>query len=182
MSRIGKLPIQIPESVTVEITERRINVRGPKGELSERLLPGFAVAQTGSELSVSPSRDTETTRRNYGLMRTLLYNMVVGVSEGFEKQLEIRGVGYRGQMQGDNLVLNLGFSHPVTVTPPPGVSIAVANNTQITVSGFNKQQVGMVAANIRALKKPEPYKGKGIKYAGEHIRRKAGKATAKGAA
>lgn len=182
MSRIGKLPIPVPEGVSIDITERVITVRGPKGELHQAILPGFAVEQAADNaLTIVIKRQTVNTAKYYGLLRTLVANMVTGVSAGFEKQLEIRGVGFRASMQGANLVLNLGFSHPITVAPPEGIVLAVANNTQLTVSGYDKQKVGAVAAQIRALKKPEPYKGKGIIYAGEHVRRKAGKAAAKGA-
>lgn len=182
MSRIGKLPIEIPESVMVKINNHLVIIRGPQGELEQRILPGFHVTQTDNQLIVTPQHKTPETQRFYGLLRTLLNNMVIGVSRGFAKELEIKGVGYRAQMQGRDLVLRLGFSHPIAVTPPEGVLITVANNTRITVAGYDKQKVGAVAANIRALKKPEPYKGKGIKYIDERIRRKAGKTAAKGAA
>jgi len=182
MSRIGKLPIALPEGVTIEMTDQLITVKGPKGELKQPILPGFAIEQDDGMLTIVIKRENVNTAKYFGLLRTLVANMVTGVTAGFEKQLEIRGVGFRAAMQGSNLVLNLGFSHPITITPPEGITLAVANNTQLTVTGYDKQKVGAVAAQIRALKKPEPYKGKGIIYAGEHVRRKAGKAAAKGAA
>ncbi len=182
MSRIGKLPITIPAGVTVEITSKSVTVKGSKGELSQPVFDGFTIEQTDDQLTVKPVREEDAGGKFYGLLRTLLSNMIVGVSEGFTKELEIQGVGYRAAMKGTNLELNLGFSHPVNITPPPGVELSVANNTRITVAGYDKQKVGLIAAEIRALKKPEPYKGKGIRYLGEHVRRKAGKTAAKGAA
>lgn len=182
MSRIGKQPITVPAGVSVEISAKSITVKGAKGELSQPVFKGFTIEQTDDQLIVKPAKEQDAGGKFYGLLRTLLNNMIVGVSEGFNKELEIQGVGYRASMQGTNLVLNLGFSHPITITPPTGVELNVTNNTKITVSGYDKQKVGLIAAEIRALKKPEPYKGKGIRYVGEHVRRKAGKTAAKGAA
>ena len=181
MSRIGRQPIQIPDGVTLEVHNQVVTVKGSKGELTTKIIEGFNVEQKDGVVTVVPQNLTEANRKFYGLSRSLIANMIEGVSKGFEKQLEIQGVGYRAQMEGANLVLALGFSHKITVTPPEGITITVENNTKITVSGYDKQQVGMTAANIRALKKPEPYKGKGIRYIDEHVRRKAGKTAAKGA-
>jgi len=180
MSRIGKQPITVPAGVEVTITEEQIMVKGPKGELTSKRLPGFKMEQAENVLTISKVEETPDTHKFYGLQRTLINNMVVGVSEGFSKVLEINGVGYRGTMEGKNLNLSLGFSHKVLFTPPEGVDIKVEGNT-VTVSGYDKQKVGEAAAKIRSFRKPEPYKGKGIKYAGEHVRRKAGKTAAKGA-
>ncbi len=177
MSRIGKLPIQIPEGVQVAIDAKSVEVTGPKGSLKTPVLKGFEIANTDGQLVVTLKADTPDTQKQYGLMRTLLANMILGVSEGYKKELEVKGVGFRVQMKGTTLVMNLGFSHPIEYNPPEGVEISVNQNT-ITVAGFDKQAVGESAAQIRAFKKPEPYKGKGIRYVGEHVRRKAGKAAA----
>ncbi|HET7059931.1 MAG TPA: 50S ribosomal protein L6 [Candidatus Saccharimonadales bacterium] len=174
MSRVGKEPIQIPSGVSVKINDAEITVSGSKGELKQFTMPGIIVKQEGDELIVSRANDEPQNRAKHGLMRALLYNMVKGVSEGFSRKLEINGVGYRVAQQGTDLKLNLGFSHDVIYKVPQGVATAVEQNT-ITVSGISKQQVGQVASEIRALRKPEPYKGKGIKYAGERILRKSGK-------
>lgn len=174
MSRIGKLPIAIPSGVTITIDPDEITVAGPKGTLKQFAMPGVTVAQEDGKVVVTRVNDEATNRAKHGLMRSLLNNMVAGVSGGFSKKLEINGVGYRVAMQGADLKLNLGFSHDVIYKLPTGVAAAVEQNT-ITVSGIDKQQVGQVAAEIRALKKPEPYKGKGIKYADERIIRKSGK-------
>jgi large subunit ribosomal protein L6 len=174
MSRIGKLPISIPSGVTITVDSDRITVNGAKGSLSQALLPGVKVNQTDGVLTVTRVDDQPSNRANHGLMRALVNNMVVGVTEGFSKKLEINGVGYRVALAGNGLKLNLGFSHDVNYTVMTGVTVAVDQNI-ITVSGISKQQVGQVAAEIRALKKPEPYKGKGIKYLGERIVRKSGK-------
>lgn len=180
MSRIGKQPINVPAGVEVTITDEQVVVKGAKGELTQKRLPGLKVEQVDSQIVVSKQLENDETQRFFGLQRTLINNMVVGVSEGFSKVLEINGVGYRGTMEGKNLNLSLGFSHKVLYTPPEGVELKVEGNT-ITVSGYDKQRVGEAAAKIRSYRKPEPYKGKGIKYAGEHVRRKAGKTAAKGA-
>lgn len=185
MSRIGKQPIELPENVTVVIDGLSVNVTGPKGELKHKLMPGFVLEQkeTRLELSIADKDKEAQLSQYYGLMRTLVANMVVGVSEGFSKVLEVNGVGFRVNLQGQKLELNLGFSHPILYTAPEGIELAVdQNQNTITVSGIDKQLVGEVAAQIRSFKKPEPYKGKGIKYQGEHIRRKAGKAAAKAGA
>ncbi len=174
MSRIGKLPIAIPSGVTITVDDAEITVAGSKGTLKQFTLPGITVAQVENEVIVSRENDEATNRAKHGLMRALVNNMVVGVSTGFSKKLEINGVGYRVAMQGADLKLNLGFSHDVIYKMPAGVNAAI-EGTNITVSGISKQQVGQIAAEIRALKKPEPYKGKGIKYEGERIIRKSGK-------
>ncbi len=174
MSRIGKLPIDIPSGVTITVDQGWITVAGSKGTLKQFTMPGITVAQEGTQILVTRVDDEAVHRSKHGLMRTLVSNMVVGVSKGFEKKLEINGVGYRVAMAGQGLKMNLGFSHDVNYALPQGVSASVEQNT-ITISGIDKQQVGQVAAEIRALKKPEPYKGKGIKYVGERIIRKSGK-------
>lgn len=174
MSRVGKLPIAIPSGVTITVDDSEITVKGTKGELKQFTMPGVTVKQEGDELVVTRVNDEPKIRAKHGLMRALLQNMVTGVSEGFSRKLEINGVGYRVAQQGTDLKLNIGLSHDVIYHVPAGVTTAVEQNT-ITVSGISKQQVGQVAAEIRALKKPEPYKGKGIKYAGERIIRKSGK-------
>jgi large subunit ribosomal protein L6 len=174
MSRIGKLPIAIPSGVTITVDTDEITVSGSKGTLKQFLLPEITVVQEDGQIIVTRSDDMPKNRAKHGLMRALINNMVEGVSNGFSKKLEINGVGYRVALQGTGLKLNLGFSHDVIFPLPAGINAAVEQNT-ITVSGISKQQVGQVAAEIRALKKPEPYKGKGIKYEGEHIIRKSGK-------
>jgi large subunit ribosomal protein L6 len=179
MSRIGRKPITIPSGVTVELSDRHVVVTGPKGHLELDILPGIRIDQKDGVISVSKETETPETGRLYGLMRTLLDNMVTGVSQGFTRVLEINGVGFRAAIAGNVITLSLGFSHPVIFTLPDGVEAKIEKNT-ITLSGFDKQLVGQVAANLRALKKPEPYKGKGIKYAEEQIKRKAGKTATKG--
>ena len=179
MSRIGRQPINIPEGVTVSIADGTVSVKGPKGELSAKVLKGLEVSHKDNQVIVTQKTVNPDTQKQFGLQRTVINNMVVGVSEGFKKELEINGVGFRAQMKGKTLEMSLGFSHPVEYNAPDGVEVSVNQNV-ITVSGYDKQKVGATAANIRMLKKPEPYKGKGIKYVGEHIRRKAGKAAAKG--
>jgi large subunit ribosomal protein L6 len=174
MSRVGKLPIAIPSGVTITVEPDEITVAGSKGTLKQFTMPDIEVKQEGDQLIISRANDEPKIRAKHGLMRALLNNMVAGVSQGFTKKLEINGVGYRVAMQGTDLKLNLGFSHDVIYKIPAGVNAAVEQNT-ITVTGIDKQQVGQVAAEIRALKKPEPYKGKGIKYEGERILRKSGK-------
>lgn len=176
MSRIGKRPITVPDKVTVNIEGQNIKVKGPKGEL-ERVLPSLvSVEQDGSTLSVKRQDDSRVSRQRHGLSRTLVSNMIDGVSKGFEKRLSIQGVGYRAQVKGKQLILNVGYSKPVEIDPPEGIQLAVENNTQVIVTGINKEVVGNVAARIRAVRPPEPYKGKGIRYLGEIVRRKAGKA------
>jgi large subunit ribosomal protein L6 len=175
MSRIGKKPIPIPNNVEVVLDEHAVRVKGPKGELAERLHPHVVVTVEEGNVSVSVSDpDQKHDRALWGLFRQLLANMVTGVTEGFKKELEISGVGFRAQVNGRTLVLNLGFSHPVEMSIPEGLTVTVEKNV-ITVSGSDKQRVGQFAAEIKSLRKPDPYKAKGIKYAGEVIRRKAGK-------
>jgi large subunit ribosomal protein L6 len=174
MSRVGKLPIKIPSGVTITTTDEDITVSGGKGALKQFSMPDITVKQEGEELIVSRANDQPKIRAKHGLMRALLNNMVAGVSTGFSRKLEIQGVGYRVAAQGADLKFNLGFSHDVIYKIPQGITANIEQNT-ITVSGIDKQQVGQVAAEIRALKKPEPYKGKGIRYEGERIIRKAGK-------
>jgi large subunit ribosomal protein L6 len=174
MSRIGKLPIAIPSGVTITIDPEFITVAGSKGTLKQFTMPGVKVTQEDGQVIVTRINDEPQNRAKHGLMRTLINNMVVGVSTGFSKQLELNGVGFRVALAGAGLKFNIGFSHEVNYTLPQGVTATVEQNI-ITVSGIDKQQVGQVAAEIRALKKPEPYKGKGIKYVGERIIRKSGK-------
>lgn len=174
MSRIGKLPIQIPSGVTITVDSGDVVVKGPKGELTQFITPAVDVKVDDGSLSVHPKDQSREARAQHGLMRALINNMVTGVTKGFEKKLEVNGVGFRVGMSGSDLEMSLGFSHPVKYHAPEGVQIST-NKMEITVSGINKQQVGQVAAEIRGLKKPEPYKGKGIKYADETILRKAGK-------
>jgi large subunit ribosomal protein L6 len=179
MSRIGRQPITIPARVSVEIQSRRVKVAGPKGALELELLPTVTAEQIGDQLIISQAANRPETAKTFGLMRTLVANMVTGVAEGFSRQLEIHGVGYRASVAGSTVNLNLGFSHPVAFALPAGIEAKVEKNV-ITISGPDKQTVGQVAADLRALKKPEPYKGKGIKYSDEHVRRKAGKTAVKG--
>lgn len=176
MSRIGKMPVPVPSGVTVDIKGDNIKVKGPKGELSRTLPPEMIIKLEGDVLTVSHPSDVGKHRSYHGLTRSLVANMVQGVSQGFEKTLEIVGVGYRAEKAGDKLVLRVGFSHSVEVTPPPGVSLNVEGNNRIKVSGINKEDVGETAAEIRAIRPPDAYKGKGIRYAGEVVRLKAGKA------
>ena len=176
MSRIGKRPITIPSKVTVTINGSHVAVKGPKGELSRVRPSAVTVEQEGDTILVKRHDESRLSRQLHGLSRTLVANMVDGVSQGFQKRLEIQGVGYRAQVQGRNLVLSLGYSHPVQIEPPEGIQLAVENNTNVIVSGFDKELVGNVAAQIRDKRPPEPYKGKGVRYAGEVVRRKAGKA------
>ncbi len=176
MSRIGKLPITVPGGVDVKIDGQQVTVKGPKGELTLVVAEPIRVALEEGQLLVSRPNDERDSRALHGLSRTLINNNIIGVTEGYAKQLEVVGTGYRVQQKGTGLELALGFSHPVLVDAPEGITLAVEGNTKITVSGISKQAVGEAAANIRKLKKPEPYKGKGIRYAGENVRRKAGKA------
>lgn len=174
MSRVGKQPIAIPSGVTITVDPDFVTVAGPKGTLKQFTMPGVAVEVKDNVATVTRDNDEAVNRAKHGLMRTLVNNMVVGVSQGFSKKLEITGVGYRVAAQGTDLKLNLGFSHDVIFKLPQGITATIEQNT-ITIQGIDKQQVGQVAAEIRALKKPEPYKGKGIKYVGERILRKSGK-------
>lgn len=180
MSRIGKNPITVPAGVDVKINGNEVTVKGPKGELKNTFNADMAIAMEGNEIIVTRPTDNKEHRALHGLTRTLIANMVEGVANGYSKTLEVNGVGYRVQKQGKNLVMNLGFSHQVIVEEPAGITIEVPGPNQIIISGADKQQVGQFAAEVREKRPPEPYKGKGIKYADEHIRRKEGKA-AKGA-
>lgn len=180
MSRIGKRPISIPSKVEVTIDGQHVAVKGPKGTLSRVLPSEVAVEQEGGIISVNRRDDSRPARQRHGLCRTLVSNMVEGVSTGFQKRLEIQGVGYRAAVQGKTLVLNVGYSKPVEIQPPDGITVAVENNTNVIVSGIDKEVVGNTAARIRAVRPPEVYKGKGIRYAGEVVRRKVGKAGGKG--
>lgn len=175
MSRIGKMPIAIPGGVTVDVAENNhVTVKGGKGTLERDLAPELVIEVEGDVVTVKRPNDTKKMKSLHGLTRTLIHNMVVGVSEGYTKVLEVNGVGYRAAKEGNKLVLNLGYSHPVEMTDPEGVETTVEGN-KITVAGIDKEKIGQYAAEIREKRKPEPYKGKGIKYATEHIRRKAGK-------
>jgi large subunit ribosomal protein L6 len=176
MSRIGRKSIPVPAGVDVTITGQTIKVKGPKGELSHVVAEPITVEQDGTELHVNRPNDERRAKELHGLSRTLVANMIVGVTEGYKKVLEINGTGYRVTAKGQDLEFALGFSHPVNVTPPAGITFSVERPTQFTVAGIDKQLVGEVAANIRKIRPPEPYKGKGVKYQGEVIRRKAGKA------
>jgi large subunit ribosomal protein L6 len=176
MSRIGRMPIPIPDGVEVTLDGQHVRIQGPLGTLERDVHPEMKLVQEGGALRVERPSDAPRHRALHGLTRSLIANMVTGVTSGFTKNLEISGVGYRAQLQGDNLVLALGFSHPVEVVPPEGISFTVETPTRLAVSGADRELVGQVAAAIRARRKPEPYKGKGIRYAGEQIRRKAGKA------
>ncbi|MGC9373371.1 MAG: 50S ribosomal protein L6 [Thermovirgaceae bacterium] len=178
MSRIGRKPISLPDGVTVTEESGTIRVKGPKGELSMDLVPGVKVDVNGQAVSVTRTSEDKRTRAFHGMTRALVNNLVVGVSQGFEKRLEIVGVGWRAQMQGKTLVLNLGYSNPVQYEPPEGVEITIDGPTKISVKGIDKQAVGQTAAVIRGFRPPEPYKGKGIRYADEYVIRKAGKAGA----
>ena len=175
MSRIGRMPVTVPSGVSVAIDGQTVKVTGPKGELQHVVAEPIAVAQGESGLEVTRPDDERLSRSLHGLTRTLLNNMVLGVTDGYEKKLEIVGTGYRVMARGSNLEFALGYSHPITVEPPAGITFAVESQTKFSVQGIDKQQVGEVAANIRKLRKPDPYKGKGVRYAGEQIRRKAGK-------
>jgi large subunit ribosomal protein L6 len=176
MSRIGRMPIAIPAGVTVNIKGEKVTVSGPKGELSRSLPSDMGISLEDSVLTVSRPSDSKQHRSQHGLTRSLLANMVEGVSQGFEKVLEIVGVGYRAEKSGDKLVIRIGYSHPVEVVPLPGISLAVEGANRIKVSGINKEVVGELAAEIRAIRPPDAYKGKGIRYAGEVVRLKPGKA------
>lgn len=177
MSRIGKLPITVPSGVDIAIEGQDVTVKGPKGTLSHTIVEPLTVERSeAGELLVNRPNDERLSKALHGLTRTLVANMVTGVTAGYEKKLEIVGVGYRVMAKGKNLEFAVGYSHPVVVTPPDGISFTVESPTKFAVSGIDKQQVGQVAANIRKIRKPEPYKGKGIRYSGEHVRRKVGKA------
>jgi large subunit ribosomal protein L6 len=170
------MPITLPQGVDVQIAGSHVTVKGPKGELSRDLDPDMRVEQKDSQLIVTRPSEQPRHRAMHGLTRTLVANMVTGVSNGFSKTLELQGVGYRAQMQGQNLVLAVGYSHPVNVPPPPGIEFEVEGTSKIVVKGINREHVGQAAADVRKIRPPEPYKGKGIRYTGEYVRRKAGKA------
>ena len=176
MSRIGRLPITVPSGVDVAIDGRTLTVKGPKGTLTRELHPDIAVSREDDRIVVTRPTEQKVHKQLHGLTRTLVNNMVVGVTDGYRKGLEISGVGYRAAKVGEKLQLNLGYSHPIEIAPPQGISFEVENPTRLAVVGIDKELVGQVAALVRSTRKPEPYKGKGVRYAGEYIRRKAGKA------
>nr|UAT97816.1 ribosomal protein L6 [Ahnfeltia fastigiata] len=176
MSRIGKQVILIPDNISTKIDNNIIIIKGPKGELSYILSPLISIRQENNVLKLARVDNSKDSLALYGLSRTLINNMIMGVSKGFSRKLEIQGVGYRSQMDGKNLILNVGYSHAVQINPPKGINITVDNNTNITISGINKEIVGQIAAKIREVRPPEPYKGKGIRYQGEIVRKKVGKA------
>jgi large subunit ribosomal protein L6 len=175
MSRIGKKPIAIPSSVTLTLDGQTVSVKGPKGQLSWTVIDDVVIKHENGELTLAPRDDSQRARSMWGLSRTLVGNMVQGVTEGFEQTLELVGVGYRAALKGNALSLQLGFSHDVDVAPPEGVTFVVPKQTEIKISGIDKQAVGEIAAKIRRIRPPEPYKGKGVRYAGEKVRRKEGK-------
>ncbi|MGE7941050.1 MULTISPECIES: 50S ribosomal protein L6 [Lysinibacillus] len=176
MSRVGKKIIEVPANVTVTVAaDNTVTVKGPKGELVRSFHQDMKIEQEGNVITVSRPSDSKEHRTNHGTTRALLANMVTGVSAGFEKSLELIGVGYRAQLQGKKLVLNVGYSHPVEFTPEDGLEVEVPSNTKIIVKGISKERVGALASNIRDVRPPEPYKGKGIRYEGEYVRRKEGK-------
>jgi large subunit ribosomal protein L6 len=175
MSRIGKKPIAIPSSVTLTLDGQTVSVKGPKGQLSWTVIDDVVITHENGELTLAPRDDSQRARSMWGLSRTLVGNMVQGVTDGFERKLELVGVGYRAALKGESLSLQLGFSHDVEVAPPAGVTFVVPKQTEITISGIDKQAVGEIASKIRRLRPPEPYKGKGVRYAGEKVRRKEGK-------
>jgi len=176
VSRIGKLPITVPAGVEVDIDGKKVKVKGPKGELQRTFTPVVDIQMEESQIIVTRSSDEKTARALHGTTRAVLQNMITGVSEGFTKTLEIQGVGYKADMEGEKLVINVGFSHPVVVEPPSGIKFDVTEkNRFIVINGSNKEDVGQVASDIRKIRPPEPYKGKGIRYLGERVRRKAGK-------
>jgi len=176
MSRIGRLPIAVPSGVDVTIDGRQVTVKGPKGSLTRTLHPDMRVSQEDGSIVVTRPTEQKTHKQLHGLTRTLVNNMVVGVTDGYRKGLESTGVGYRAALSGRKLTLNLGYSHPIEIDPPEGIAFEVENPTRLAVVGIDKELVGQIAAQVRATRKPEPYKGKGVRYAGEYIRRKAGKA------
>ena len=176
MSRIGRLPIEVPAGVDISVEGATVSVKGPKGSLSRDIAPQLTIVREDGTLRVERPDDGKQSRELHGLTRTLIANMVTGVTTGYRKGLEITGVGYRAQLVGKKLQLSLGYSHPIEIDPPEGVAFEVENPTRLAVTGIDKELVGHVAARVRAMRKPEPYKGKGVRYSGEVIRRKAGKA------
>lgn len=179
MSRKGKLPIPLPKGVEVKVSNTEVSVKGPKGSLHQKLVPGVQVTVEAEQVSVALENENSQLDNFHGLYRSLIQNMVTGTTEGFEKRLEMIGVGYRAAVQGDLLDLQLGFSHPTKLPIPKGLTVKVDKNTLIIISGFDKHLVGQFAANVRSKRPPEPYQGKGIRYVGEYVRKKAGKAAAK---
>ncbi len=175
MSRIGRMPVELPKGVSVDIKDGSVAVKGPKGALTQAIVDYVDVALEDGNVVVTRKSDMKQARSNHGLMRSLISNMVTGVEKGFEKQLEVIGIGYRAEVRGQQLVLNLGYSHPINFDIPEGISISVDKSNKITVSGVDKQQVGQVAAVIRDYRKPDHYKGKGVRYVGEYVLLKAGK-------
>ena len=175
MSRIGKKPIQIPKGVTVNVGGDAVEIEGPKGRLTQKLPPGIAMELVNGELHAKLKREDPELGKFHGLARSLVANGVRGVTEGFKRELDIVGIGYRGEVRGKQVVFSLGYSHPVVFNVPPGIDIAIDKQTHITVTGVDRQQVGQVAANLRALRKPDPYKQKGVRYAGEVLKKKVGK-------
>ncbi len=178
MSRIGKLPVQVPDGVQCDLKDSRLKVKGPKGALEREFHPDIILALEAGEITVTRPSDKKEHRALHGLTRALVQNMITGVTQGYEKVLQIEGVGYRASKQGKNLNLALGYSHPVSVEPPDGIEFTVDGTQTIRINGIDKQLVGQVAANIRSIRPPEPYKGKGVRYAAEHVRRKVTKAGA----
>lgn len=179
MTRKGRLPIPVPSGVEVKVENDIISVKGSKGLMQQKLVPGVIISVADNQVVVSLDEKAKDKSNYHGLYRTLVHNMVVGTSQGFEKRLEMIGVGYRATVQGKDLNLQVGFSHPTLLPIPDGITVAVEKNTKLTISGVNKQHVGQFAATIRSIRPPEPYQGKGIRYQGEYVRRKAGKAAAK---
>jgi large subunit ribosomal protein L6 len=182
MSRVGQLPIPIPSGVDVDVQGTHIKVKGPKGSLERDLTPVLSIVREDGLLRVERPNEEKRSRELHGLTRTLINNMVVGVTTGYTRNLEIQGVGYRAQLVGKKLQLNLGYSHPIEIEPPAGIAFEVETPTKVAVTGIDKELVGRIAAQVRSTRKPEPYKGKGVRYAGEVVRRKAGKAGKIGAA
>ncbi len=176
MSRIGKIPVKIPDKISVLLESNLLTIKGPKGQLSKHIPDAIHVVKEGETLQVAATNKSIKSQQLYGLYRRLISNMIIGVTDGFKKKLSLQGVGYRSQVQGKKLILNVGFSHPVELDTPAGIDISVEANTSILISGLDKELVGQVAANIRAIRPPEPYKGKGIRYEGEFVRQKVGKA------
>ena len=176
MSRIGKLPIKVPDKVTVTLKENTIVIKGPKGELSKSVPNAVQIKYEENLIKVLPNNDHNNADQLYGTYRSLVNNMIRGVTQGFQRKLELQGVGYRSQLDGKNLVLNVGFSHQVKILAPDGIKLSVDGNTNVIVDGLDKELVGQTAANIRIVRPPEPYKGKGIRYQGEYVRKKVGKA------
>jgi len=175
MSRIGKKPVEIPEGVEVNVDENKVSVKGPKGQLEQIFDQGMDISLDDNQIIVQRPDDQVKNRSLHGLVRSLINNMVEGVTKGYSKSLELRGVGYRASMKGSTLVIAVGYSHPVEITPPEGINVEVPSNTEINISGIDKQKVGQFAAQIRSIREPEPYKGKGIRYKDEYVRRKVGK-------